>query len=242
MEWQYDPSPELDLSLAERLRNYPREPEMLVYGLRSLAAFLLRCFLKLYHRFSISGRENLPEQGSFILVCNHASHLDALCLLSALPMKKLHRAFPAAAADYFFQSVTRLGLSSILLNAIPFQRKGGAAKSMAVCRGLLGNPGNILILFPEGTRTSTGKMGEFKPGIGLLAAESPWPVIPCYLEGAFKAYPKGAWFPKPFRLRLCIGKACYYANTPCTREGAHQIAQDLQNAVVNLQKETFDAE
>ena len=72
--------------VVERLRRFPREPDMLVYGLRMAAALLCRGWLRLYHRLSISGRENLPAEGSFVMVANHASHLDALCLLAALPM------------------------------------------------------------------------------------------------------------------------------------------------------------
>src|SRR5712691_9167680 len=99
-EWHYDPAQDLEQPLVERLRRFPREPDMLVYVLRSLAALTMRGWLRTYHRLEIVGRGNLPAEGSFVMVANHSSHLDALCLLSALPLKKLHRAFPAAAADY----------------------------------------------------------------------------------------------------------------------------------------------
>src|SRR5262245_3278913 len=95
--WHYDPARDLDQPLIERLRHFPREPDILVSGVRSLAALLSRSWLRLYHRLSILGREHVPIDGSFVMVANHASHLDALCLLAALPFSKLHRAFPAAA-------------------------------------------------------------------------------------------------------------------------------------------------
>jgi 1-acyl-sn-glycerol-3-phosphate acyltransferase len=103
-EWEYHPPPDLDKTIAESLRNFPRQPAMLVYAVRSVAALLLRGWLRLYHRLRIEGGERLPEDGSFILVCNHTSHLDTLCLLSAVPLRKIHRTFPAAAADYFFRA------------------------------------------------------------------------------------------------------------------------------------------
>jgi 1-acyl-sn-glycerol-3-phosphate acyltransferase len=233
-DWHYEPSKELDASWLERQRRTPREPEMLVYGLRCATALLLRTWLRVYHRLEIQGREHLPKEGSFILVCNHGSHLDAPCLLSALPLSKLHRAFPVAAADYFFVGMARQGLSAILLNAIPFHRKTGASHSIEACRALLENPGNILILFPEGTRTTTGRLGNFKPGVGLLAAGNPIPVLPCHLEGAFRAWRKGAWFPRPRKLVLRIGAARQYEDLPDTKDGALMVAEDLQRAVTEL--------
>src|SRR5437660_1559188 len=110
-KWRYDSARDLDQTLVERLRRFAREPDMLVYGLRSLVALIIRGWLRAYHRFEIVGLENLRDNGSFVMVANHSSHLDALCLLAAVPLRKLHRAFPAAAADYFFKSVPRIYVS-----------------------------------------------------------------------------------------------------------------------------------
>src|SRR5215467_9693893 len=129
---------------------------MLVYGMRSLVALALRAWLRTYHRLEIHGQDHLPKDKSFVLVANHTSHLDTLCLLAALPLRKLHRAFPAAAADYFFQSVPRLWAAAILVNALPFARQASVRGSLLLCRELLANPGTILIIFPEGTRSTTG--------------------------------------------------------------------------------------
>ena len=82
-----------------RLRRFPREPDQFVHGLRLLIALIIRGLLRLYHRFEIVGREHLPNDESFVLVANHSSHLDTLCLLAALPLRRLHRAFPVAAED-----------------------------------------------------------------------------------------------------------------------------------------------
>jgi 1-acyl-sn-glycerol-3-phosphate acyltransferase len=233
-QWHYEPAQDLDQSLIQRLRHFPREPDMLVYGLRSLAALVLRGWLRVYHRLQIEGLENLPADGSFIMVCNHTSHLDALCLLSAIPLRKLHRAFPAAAQDYFFVNVRRTAVAAILANALPFSRDAHPRQSLAICRRLLGNPGNILILFPEGTRSVDGELGEFRPGIGALATGSGAPVVPCALRGAFAAWPKGALLPRPRRLRLIIGVPRRYAESKTNRNSVHQITQELREAVRQL--------
>src|SRR5436309_12525835 len=176
-KWCYDSARDLDQTLVERLRRFPREPDMLVYGLRSLMALIIRGWLRAYHRFEIVGLENLHDNGSFVMVANHASHLDALCLLAALPLSKLHRAFPAAAADYFFESVPRVWIAAVVVNALPFARQSHVRQSLPLCHALLANPGNVLILFPEGTRSTTGELGRFKPGIGALLAGCDVPVV-----------------------------------------------------------------
>ncbi len=233
-EWRYEPVPDLDQSFAERLRHFPREPEMLVYGLRSGVALLIRGWLKLYHRLEVQGLENLPKEGSFVMAANHSSHLDALCLLSALPLRKLHRAFPAAAADYFFTNLPRTALSTIVVNALPFNRRDHAQQSLQMCRHLLENPGNILIVFPEGTRTTTGELGTFKPGVGILLAGTDIPVMPCYIDGAFRACPKGKFLPRPYKVRLRIGQLRTYENLPPGKESAMAISDDLRNQVLEL--------
>jgi len=196
MSWQYEPAADLDQPLAERLRRFPREPDMTVYGLRSLAALTVRRWLRLYHRLEISGIEHLPKEGSFVMVANHSSHLDTLCLLSTLPLTKLHRAFPAAAQDFFFVSVPRLALAAVVVNALPFGRRAHIRQSLDLCRHLLSNPGNILILFPEGTRTPDGQLQSPKPGVGFIVCRSQVPVIPARIFGSFEAYGKGRKLPR----------------------------------------------
>jgi 1-acyl-sn-glycerol-3-phosphate acyltransferase len=236
--WVYESAEDLDRGIVERLRQFPREPDMLVYGMRSLAALALRSWLRTYHRLEIHGREHLPKEKSFVLVANHTSHLDTLCLLAALPLRKLHRAFPAAAADYFFESVPRIWLAAVVVNALPFGRQSHIKQSLALCQHLLENPGNLLIIFPEGTRSATGGIGKFKPGIGALVAGRDVPVLPCHLKGGFKAWPKGRIFPRPAKLQLTIGKPRSFATIAATREDAISIAAELEQAIKDMDHES----
>ena len=236
--WHYDPPADLDQPLLERLRRFPREPDMLVFGMRWLTASVLRTWLRLYHRLTIVGRENLPLDRSFVMVANHASHLDTLCLLAALPMTRLHQAFPAAARDFFFVNGLRTLLATVVANALPFDRRLDPGHSLDVCAHLLANPGNILIVFPEGTRSATGALGEFKPGVGLLVAGQEIPVVPCYLDGAFTAWPKGEWIPRPRSVRLVIGTPATFAERPATKVSARQICRELHDRVLALRHPT----
>jgi 1-acyl-sn-glycerol-3-phosphate acyltransferase len=232
--WHYDPPADLDQPLIERLRRFPREPDMLVFGMRWLTASVLRSWLRLYHRLTIAGRDNLPLNRSFVMVANHTSHLDALCLLAALPMTRLHRAFPAAAQDFFFVNGVRTLIAAVVANALPVDRGLDPRHSLEVCAHVLAKPGNILIVFPEGTRSRTGALGDFKPGVGLLVAGTDTPVVPCYLDGAFSAWPRGAWLPRPRAVRLAIGAPVTFADRPATNEWARRICHELRDRVLAL--------
>jgi 1-acyl-sn-glycerol-3-phosphate acyltransferase len=232
--WHYDTAEDLQQTLVERLQRFPREPDILVYSARMAAAVMVRGWLRAYHRLEIAGRENLPAEGSFVLVANHASHLDALSILAALPLRKLHRVFPAAAKDFFFVSIPRSLVAAVAVNALPFDRETHIRQSLSLCRQLLENPGNVLLLFPEGTRSTTGEMGPFKPGIGLLLAETPVPVVPCYLDGTYRALPKGSYIPRPRKVRLIIGPPRSYGHLKRGKETALHICQDLREAIAAL--------
>ena len=208
---------------------------MLIYTLRALLTVVLRLWLKTYHRLEIRGREHLPLDRSFVLICNHQSHLDALCLLSSMPLGHVHRAFPAAAADYFFSSLPRSFLTTVFVNGLPFDRRKKGRESLELCRQILARPRHVLILFPEGTRSATGELGRFRSGIGHLVAGTPTPVVPCYLDGALAAWPKGRAFPRPRKLRLTIGPPHSFEDVaPDDRQGIRDVTARLHGAVAAL--------
>jgi 1-acyl-sn-glycerol-3-phosphate acyltransferase len=233
-KWLYDGVRDVDQAPIDRLRQFPREPDIIVYGLRSLGALIIRGLLHIYNHFEIIGHQNLRTNRSLVVVANHCSHIDTLCLLAALPLRKLHRAFPAAASDYFFQSVPRLWAAAILVNALPFARQARVRQSLSLCRGLLAHPGTILIIFPEGTRSTTGEVGEFKSGIGALVAGRDVAVAPCFIDGSFQAWPKGKRFPRPRKVRLVIGTPRNYRDRGTDKMEICAIAAELRNAVNKL--------
>jgi 1-acyl-sn-glycerol-3-phosphate acyltransferase len=168
-----------------------------------------------------------------VIVANHTSHLDTLCLLSALPLRSLHRAFPAAATDYFYRNPLRLFIAAVF-NALPFGRKLHARRSLSLCAEVISDPGNILILFPEGTRSTTGEIQEFKPGVGALVAGRDVVVVPCCVKGAFEAWPKGQRLPRPRKVRLIVGAPRNYAGFRPDKANISTIAAELRVAVEQL--------
>jgi len=233
-QWHYDPATDFDEALIERLQGYPRRLNFLVCSVRSITAAVLRFWLRIYHRLTIVGRQNLPAAGSYVLVANHASHLDTLCLLAALPMRRLQRVFPIAAEDYFFRSGPRTILATLVVNALRFNRQFAPWRCLSACAYLLQCPGTILIFFPEGKRSAGAAPGKFKPGAALLAAGRDVPVVPCHLDGTGAALPKGAWCPRPRAVRLTIGTPRLYTHLAPTKESARQISHELREAVILL--------
>ena len=233
-KWRYATAQDVERTPLERLRQFPREPDMLVYGLRSFGALIIRALLRIYNRFEIVGHENLRTNRSLVIVANHCSHLDTLCLLAALPLRKLHCAFPAAASDYFFQSVPRIWAAAVLVNALPFARQARVRQSLSLCQEMLANSGTILIIFPEGTRSTTGEVGEFKSGIGALVAARDVAVVPCFIDGSFRAWPKGRRLPRPRKVRLIVGAPRNYRTRTADKIDICAIAAGLRDAVNEL--------
>ena len=235
-KWRYHSLRDLERTPLDRVREFPREPDKLVRGLRSIVALIIRGLLRVYNRFEIVGHENLRMNRSLVIVANHCSHLDTLCLLAALPLRKLHRAFPAAASDYFFQSVARLWIAAVIVNALPFGRQTRVRQSLSLCEQLLRSPGTILIIFPEGTRSTTGELREFKSGIGALVAGRDVAVVPCLIDGSFRAWPKGKRLPRPRKVRLIVDAPRNYRERRRNKSDICAIAAELREAVNELRQ------
>jgi 1-acyl-sn-glycerol-3-phosphate acyltransferase len=233
-DFKLEPAHDLGLNPAARSKSVNREP-----GLAELIPChcwwgLVRTYLKLYHRLEVSGGEHLPTQPPFVLVANHSSHLDALMLAAALPARLRRCTFPVSAGDVFFESRLASVFSSLCLNALPMWRKhaGRHALDDLRCRLTAGTTG--LILFPEGTRSADGQMQRFKPGIGMLVAETDVPVVPCYLTGAHSALPKGAKWPRRAKVRVAVGHPVSFATAENHKAGWARVAEELRQRVEDL--------
>jgi hypothetical protein len=135
--WTYTPSPLLDKTLAERLTTFPRDPTLTVYGLRFAGMLFLKALFAVYFRLRIVGRSRIPKSGPFVLVANHSSHLDAVALACALPVRQWHHAYAAAAQDYFFHGVFRSFIAVVFTNAVPFDRHDDPKHSLELCAPFL---------------------------------------------------------------------------------------------------------
>ena len=144
---------------------------------------------------------SLPD-GPLVLVANHGSHADTAALLAALPASR--RPVAAAAADYWFGIGWRRVLVQSLVAALPVQRgQAGAYAALRDAAGPVLRRGEIVIVFPEGTRSEDGHIGDFRPGALRLAADLGVPVVPVALRGSREILPKhGHVCPQPVEVRF----------------------------------------
>jgi 1-acyl-sn-glycerol-3-phosphate acyltransferase len=232
--WSYKPASDLNLSPVERARSLKREPGLVSNVGHLFCHGVSRLYFRLYHRFAIEGSDNLPQEPPFILVGNHASHLDALALAASLPRRLCSRVFPVAAGDVFFETPVTSILSSFILNALPMWRKKCGPHALAELRARLVSEPCGYILFPEGSRSRDGRMQPFRVGLGMLTAGTSVPVVPCFLQGTFTAFPPGTRLPRPRRVRLRVGEPLYFDATPNSREGWQQVVAMAEVAVRRL--------
>jgi 1-acyl-sn-glycerol-3-phosphate acyltransferase len=105
---------------------------------------------------------------------------------------------------------------------------------MAELRDRLVEEPAIYLLFPEGTRSRTGDIGTFKPGLGMLLGGADVPVLPCHLSGAFEALPPGGRWPKPEKMVLRIAPPRRFGSLPNDKTGWRAIAEQLEQEVRGL--------
>lgn len=211
---------------------FPRWPlSPLAGAARRLAQLAVFAALRRVAPASSSGATSLDGLSSpVIFVANHTSHLDSPTLLQALPRRWRRRVAVAAAADYFFTSRLRGASVALLLNAFPFSRTEAVRPTLQHCARLVDH-GWSLLLYPEGTRSTGGRMAPFKDGVGLLAVEMAVPVVPVWLEGVGQVLPKGRRLPRPAPvtvrfgppLRFCAGTS-YPVATKAIEEAVRSLA------------------
>ena len=181
--------------------------------LRVFLQFLLFSLMKTFARIKYEGRENLTGvQAPVIFMSNHTSHLDTPAIMAGLPGRIRRRTAVAAAMDYSFQDrgVNKKFYSlfvTLFLNAYLFSRDGASfiRKSLSYS-GFLLDKGFSILIFPEGTRNSTGQMGAFKTGTGLLAVKMKIAIIPVRVKNLDSMLPKDAGFPRFGRGSVHFGK------------------------------------
>jgi 1-acyl-sn-glycerol-3-phosphate acyltransferase len=164
----------------------------------TILQFVLSPLMDLYTRPRVYGREvfsRLPHP--VILVANHSSHLDTPTILRALPLKWRQRTAVAAAADYFYKKRAVASMVALTFNTVPLLRQGGGVNNGATehVDRLIDQRWNLL-MYPEGTRSRSGKLGKMRSGAAAIAQAHDIPIVPIYVKGTHDAMPPGRNWPK----------------------------------------------
>ena len=244
--WRFQPARDLGLPLGRRLRSIERESGLVEVIARIGWWTVVRGYLAVAHRLSISGRDNLPEGLPFVLVSNHTSHLDTLTLAATLPRNLWSCVFPIAAGDAFFETplldafaAGMLATDDVARNVLlGLQEEAHQLRArvllLRVLRARLAREPCGYILFPEGTRSRTGTLARFKPGLGMIVAGTDVPVVPAFIDGAYRALPPGRRLPRPRRIRLRLGPALRFGDVVNDRDGWAIVARRAEAAVRDL--------
>jgi 1-acyl-sn-glycerol-3-phosphate acyltransferase len=165
-----------------------------------LAQLTLGVALKIIFRPKAEGARNVPKQGAAIIASNHLSFSDHF--FGPLPLRR--QVIFLAKSEYFTGKGLKGFISKAFFSAlgqVPIDRSGGAASERAMRTGLrVLAEGNLLGIYPEGTRSPDGRLYKGKTGVARLAIEAQVPVIPCAMINTFEFMPSGQTRPN-FRVR-----------------------------------------
>ncbi|MFH1300861.1 MAG: lysophospholipid acyltransferase family protein [Planctomycetota bacterium] len=195
-------------------------------------AVIVRPIVFIVLGLNLRGKQNLPQQGPAMIAANHNSHLDTLVLMSLYPLSKLHRVRPVAAADYFLKNRFLSWFALNCIGIIPISRAGRQRKAelFAGCHQAL-DQGDILILFPEGSRGNPEELSEIKRGIyHIVHDRTDTRVTPVMMHGLGRALPRGEALLVPFNCDVIIGNELPEAET------AEQLVNGIKESFLELQK------
>ena len=184
-------------------------------------------------RGEVSGVDNLPRTGGFLIASNHASHLDPFIVGSRMPRQ---------VTFFARKTLWKPGFAAWWLDAvgvIPVDRDGGS--DVTAIKRVLGalKQDKIIIMFPEGTRSLTGELQPPKPGVGLFACRAQVPVIPARIFGSFEAYGRGGKLRLGTSVAVAFGRAMppNAYDDPAAGKGRYQIASErIMAEIAKLQR------
>ncbi|MCQ2533284.1 MAG: 1-acyl-sn-glycerol-3-phosphate acyltransferase [Clostridia bacterium] len=205
------------------------------------ALFLSLIFLNM----KATGRENCPDSNKYIITSNHQSYIDGLYIANFLPRGHFKHMCCLAASDledkhgWIGRVIMRVG------RGIAVDRYGNPVRGLIKAKREV-DKGNICLVFPEGSRTATGRLTTFKDGACYLAIKSNVPLVPTYVTGLYELWPRSKKYPQPFKgflkrkkIRIVYGKPIYgkdFDNDP------HKMTDYVYNWTLEMDNKYNDAE
>src|SRR5439155_1419315 len=199
-------------------------------------------------RTKYEGQTNIPYHTNCMVAANHQLQLD-MGLVKVAMSDGGDDLVALAAADYFVDTKIKRAYMENFTNLVPMERSGSLRQSLRHARSYLDRGYNALI-FPEGTRSVTGQMADFKPVIGYLSLAARVGILPVYLEGTYDAYPKGSTILKSRDVAARMGRLLSIEELEEMTDGLPRaeayrlIAERVRHEDVNLRdrkNKPFDA-
>lgn len=211
----------------ENLEKIDLKPGFLVWLGCFLFTLMHWVHFKLFYSLKVEGKENFPKETPYILYANHTSYFDGFLVAVSFPRFPRLDLFFIGFRPYFtvpiIRNLVKIG------RIIPLDFSAHLLEALRSCYYVLKHKKN-LCLFPEGLRTLTGEIGEFKIGFGILAKEAGVKKLaPVVLEGVFEAWPRTSKFPKRHPIKVRFGKPKDLEEIE--KEGFEMGAKDSYNAI-----------
>jgi 1-acyl-sn-glycerol-3-phosphate acyltransferase len=202
-----------------------------------IARFILRPLFLLAFRPTITGRENVPASGPFIIASNHLSFIDSM----AIPLMSPRRVGYLAKAEYFTGSGIRGWLTRTLftaLGALPVERQTHRAAQAALDTAMtVLQAGGGFGVYPEGTRSRDGRLARGKTGVAWLALTADCPVVPVAVAGTDRIQPIGASWPRPHRFSVTFGEPLTfpeYRGKAGNGKARREVTDTIMEAIAEL--------
>lgn len=203
---------------------------------------LLGPLLRLLFRPRAEGLEHVPAEGAAIVAGNHLSFADPLLMPAVLK----RRVTFLAKAEYFTAPGLTGRLIALVLRGtgqISVDRSGGAAGQAAIREGLRAlEKGELLAIYPEGTRSPDGRLYKGKVGVAVMALTARVPVIPCAVVGTFGIRPRGRVLPRPSPVTIRFGEPLDFSH----RAGLEQqktvlraVTDEIMDAILRLSGQEY---
>ncbi|WP_431883669.1 lysophospholipid acyltransferase family protein [Micromonospora gifhornensis] len=193
--------------------------------------------LRLAFRPTVEGLEHVPETGGAIFAGNHLSVADELFLGTVVPR---HLAFWAK-SEYFKGTTLKGRFSKFVLTglgAIPVERAGGRAALSAFDAAIPAlKGGDLVVVYPEGTRSPDGRLYRGRTGAVRLAIAAGVPIIPVGMIGTDKVQPIGARVPRPFtgkKITVKFGKPLDFTGRPDDRLSLRKMTDEMMAEIQKL--------
>ena len=203
---------------------------MLYSLLKPVAVALMRLLFRVEGR----GTEHVPAEGPLLIVANHSSVLDPPLVGGMCPRQLTF----LAKAELF--RIPGFGGLIHRLGARPLRREGADPSALRTARRVLAE-GKALLVFPEGTRGEEGRLREAKPGAALLAVQSGATVVPVYVSGSGRAWPRGRRLPRPAKVVVTFGAPLRFQQaTGADRKAQYETAsRQMMAAIAELRDRTI---
>ncbi len=201
---------------------------------------IVRAFLFIFYRLKISGRNNVPQKGPYIIFANHTSYLDGFIVGAGLPYYARMDIFFLGFRAYFNVPVVRNLIK--IGRIIPLDFSTHLLESLRSSYYILSSNKNLCV-FPEGSRSLDGQVKPFKKGFGILAKESGAKLVPVCIKGAYESWPRTSKWPKlhPVHVRFApaidVRQAEKQGFLLGAKDSYEAVCLAAQQAVVDLAKQ-----